>query len=80
MTNTKILKLVSVIEFLTAFIFITLALVFNAAGKKFISPNGEMSVSMIFLFIGGISLLSAPIIYLIAVKQQNKSNKAVYYE
>lgn len=80
MTNTKILKLVSMIELLTAFVFLTLAFVFNAGGEKFISNKDEMSMSLIFLIIGGVSLISAPVIYLIAVKQQNKSNKAVYHE
>lgn len=81
MTNTKTLKLVAVIELLTAFVFLTLAFVFNAGGEKFFSQKEEMSVSLIFLFIGVISLISAPIVYLIAARLQKKSsNKAVYYE
>jgi hypothetical protein len=81
MTNTKILKLVAVIELLTAFVFFTLAFIFNAGGEKFSIQKGEMSLSVIFLLIGAISLISAPVIYLIAARLQNKSsNKAVYYE
>ncbi len=81
MTNTKILKLVAVIELITAFVFITLAFVFNAGGEKIFSQNEEMSVSMIFLLIGVISLISAPVIFFIAARLQSKSsNKAVYYE
>jgi hypothetical protein len=80
MTNTKILKLVSLIEFLTAFVFITLAFLFNAGGEKFLSDKDGTSISLIFLIIGGVSLISAPVIYMIAVKQQSKSNKAVSYE
>ena len=65
MNKSKFLKFFAFIEILTAGIFISLAVIFFIS-KEFL--DGDLTIPIIFAFIGGCSLTAVPVLLRLAKK------------
>lgn len=70
MDRAKFLKIFAFIEILTAVIFISLAVIFFIS-KDFL--GGDLTIPVIFAFIGGCSLIAVPVLFRLA-KKHGSSN------
>jgi hypothetical protein len=77
-TNPKILKLFALIELFTAAVLIALAVIFYAFRKE-MSLGNDLSILYVLLLIGGVSLISAPILFTIAKKQERDNPSPIEY-
>ena len=77
-TNSKILKLFALVELFTAAVLICLAVIFYAFRKE-MSFGDDMSTIYILLLIGGVSLISAPVLFAVAKKQERDNPSPIEY-
>ena len=74
MQRSKALKIVALIEFLTAVVFVFLSVIMYISGEGVTPTKDELPVTFIFLIIAMISFISAPIVYFIA-RRIEESNR-----
>lgn len=75
MPKEKFLKMFALIELFTAFVFITLAIIFYLSKDAF---GGETTMALIFGSIGACALIAAPV-FLIAANKSADKNPPVEY-
>jgi hypothetical protein len=68
MNSSKFLKIFALIEMLTAVIFISLAVIFFVSKDTL---GGDITIPIIFAFIGVCSLIAAPVLFKLAKKYQS---------
>jgi hypothetical protein len=74
MKRSKALKIVALIEFLTAVTFLFLAVLMYLLGQGVFPTKDDMPVTFIFLMISLISFISSPIVYSVAKRMEESGN------
>lgn len=74
MQRSKALKLVALIEFLTAVVFVFLAVIMYISGQGITPTKDDLPVTFIFLIIAIISFISAPVVYFIARRMEENNH------
>jgi len=74
MQRSKALKIVALIEFLTAVTFLFLAVLMYLLGQGVFPTEDDMPVTFIFLMVSLISFTSSPIVYYIARRMEENNN------
>lgn len=67
MNSSKFLKIFALIEALTSVIFISLAVIFFVSKDTL---GGDLTIPIIFAFIGVCSLIAAPVLFKLAEKYE----------
>jgi NADH:ubiquinone oxidoreductase subunit 6 (subunit J) len=75
MPRSKALKIVALIEFVTAVVFLFLAVIMYISGQGVYPTKDDMPVTFIFLMIAMISFISSPILYMIARRMEESQNR-----
>jgi hypothetical protein len=73
-SKSKIIKLLALIELLTAVVFMVLAVIMYISGNPISAEQEGISVTFIFLVLAMFSLISSPILFFIA-KRMEENNR-----
>ncbi|MCI0448790.1 MAG: hypothetical protein L0Y79_03260 [Chlorobi bacterium] len=76
MHKGKFLKMFALIELLTAFVFITLAIIFYFSIDAI---GGDLMLPIIFGSIGGCALIASPVIFIAAKRHEGKHPSPIEY-
>jgi hypothetical protein len=74
-SKSKIIKLLALIELLTAVVFMVLAVVMYISGNVISAEQEGISVTFIFLVLAMFSLISSPILFFIAKRMEENENQ-----
>jgi hypothetical protein len=75
-SKSKIIKLLALIELLTAVVFMVLAVIMYISGNPITAEKEGISVTFIFLVLAMFSLISSPILYFIAKRMEEGTNNS----